>query len=105
MCVEARLVLTAPVCPVRRSQEALDEASDSGYINDLSRSLGLALEEFYSVIRSVGVSAATGEGIPELLQAIGEAGLEYREFYLPELKVRRVAPRLDTILGGSGCEW
>ena len=56
-------------------------------MTSLNRSLALALDEFYSTIRSVGVSAATGEGMPELFDALRTAGHEYVEFYLPELKV------------------
>ena len=53
-------------------QTALDEAnlhSDS-YINSLTRSLSLALDEFYSSLSHVGVSSVTGEGFPSLLTAV-----------------------------------
>ena len=56
-------------------QAALDEAnlhSDS-YINSLTRSLSLALDEFYSSLSHVGVSSVTGEGFPALLAAVQPA--------------------------------
>ena len=37
-------------------------------------------------IRSVGVSAATGQGIAQLFVKIDEAGEEFKETYLPELE-------------------
>ena len=92
-----RIVLEAlpghPSLPRATSQAALDVAdkedgdAPGAYMNSLTRSLSLALDEFYSSIRSVGVSAATGEGMQDLFDAILDAGKEYMEFYLPELKV------------------
>ena len=38
-------------------------------------------------IGQVGVSAATGEGMSDLFDAIRGAGQEYIDSYLPELKV------------------
>ena len=58
-------------------QAALDAegARSDAYIHSLTRSLSLALEEFYSGLRAVGVSAATGQGMPELWDAVSERGL------------------------------
>lgn len=70
-----------------RAQEALDaeaERSDA-YINSLTRSLSLALDEFYSCLRAVGVSAATGQGMDDFFAAVADAAQEYREEYVPEL--------------------
>mmetsp|Transcript_25644 Transcript_25644/g.53049 ORF Transcript_25644/g.53049 Transcript_25644/m.53049 type:complete len:107 (-) Transcript_25644:17-337(-) len=53
--------------------------------------MGLVLDEFYRNLRAVGVSAATGEGIDELFEAIDAAAAEYDENYLPELKARKAA--------------
>lgn len=39
-----------------------------------------------SNIRSVGVSAATGQGISQLFAKIDEAGEEFKETYLPDLQ-------------------
>jgi GTPase SAR1 family protein len=49
-------------------QEALDR--DTSFAASLSHSLGLMLEEFYSTLRAVAVSAATGQGVDALLGAI-----------------------------------
>ena len=70
-------------------QAALQDCS--GYSTDLSRSLSLVLDEFYSNLRAVGVSAMTGEGVEDLLDAIGSAAEEYRAEYLPQLQERRRA--------------
>lgn len=67
--------------------DACDKAGDAGgYMNSLTRSLALALDEFYSSITSVGVSAATGEGMGHLFTAVNAAGQQYLDEYLPELK-------------------
>ena len=68
-------------------QETLQDDSE-GYMNSLNSSLALVLDEFYSNIRRVGVSAATAEGIPELLEKFDEAAAEFQEVYLPDLKLR-----------------
>mgnify|MGYP002836014867 CR=1 FL=1 len=60
-------------------QETLQEDSE-GYMNSLNSSLALVLDEFYSKIRRVGVSAATAEGIPELLEKFDEAAAEFQEY-------------------------
>jgi translation initiation factor IF-2 len=43
--------------------------------------MGLVLEEFYSQLRTVGVSAVSGEGIDDLFSAIGDAADEYHKVY------------------------
>ncbi|CAH0474305.1 unnamed protein product [Peronospora belbahrii] len=69
-------------------QKALDDVQDDSYMGSLSRSLSLVLEEFYNNLTSVGVSAATGEGMPEFFLAINKAAKQYEKEYLPDLLER-----------------
>ena len=63
--------------------------ADSSYASTLSRSLSLVLCEFYSGIRHVGVSAATGEGVDDFFEAAARCADDYARDYLPELEARR----------------
>ncbi|MEW5303850.1 MAG: hypothetical protein WDW38_000097 [Sanguina aurantia] len=65
--------------------------ADATYAATLSRSLSLVLDEFYTNLRSVGVSALTGAGMDDLMTAIGGAAEEYEEFYVPDLQQRKKA--------------
>ena len=69
-------------------QKALDDVQDDSYMGSLSRSLSLVLEEFYNNLTSVGVSAATGEGMPEFFAAVDQAAKQYENEYLPDLLAR-----------------
>ncbi|KAG6583222.1 GPN-loop GTPase 1 [Phytophthora cinnamomi] len=69
-------------------QTALDDVQDDSYMGSLSRSLSLVLEEFYNNLTSVGVSAATGEGMPEFFAAVDKAAKQYEDEYLPDLLAR-----------------
>ena len=75
----------------QKFQEALDEQNDQSYMSGLTRSMSLVLDEFYATLRSVGVSATTGAGMDEFIEAVGEAAKEYERDYLPELQRRRAA--------------
>ncbi|WOL08396.1 GPN-loop GTPase 1 [Canna indica] len=68
-------------------QAALD--TDSSYASTLSRSLSLALDEFYKNMRSVGVSAVSGAGMEAFFGAIEASANEYMENYKADLDKRR----------------
>ena len=61
---------------------SIEDARD-GYINNLTHSLSLVLDEFYSVIPTVKVSSKTGEGLDKVLEAIQKAKTDYFETYQP----------------------
>ncbi|PBP18672.1 hypothetical protein BUE80_DR010525 [Diplocarpon rosae] len=61
----------------------------SGYMGSLLNSMSLMLEEFYSHLSVVGVSAMTGAGIDEFFEAVGDKAKEFERDYKPELERRR----------------
>merc|ERR1712004_753980 len=63
-------------------QEAL--SSETSYVSNLAQSMSLALEEFYINLRSVGVSAMTGQGVEAFLDAVRAGRTEYETDYKPE---------------------
>lgn len=78
-------------------QEAL--AQDESYMASLVHSMSLVLEEFYSELSVVGVSALTGDGIEEFLGALADATKEYEAEYRPDfeelMRQRRAAEDLS----------
>merc|ERR1712113_32009 len=72
-------------------QEALD--AHPSYSSNLSRSMSLVLDEFYKDLRSVGISAVTGNGCTSFFSAVSGAVKEYYEEYLPYLEELRAAIR------------
>ena len=47
------------------------------YNANLARSLSLTLDEFYKDLKTVGVSAVTGEGFDDFLAAVQDAAVEF----------------------------
>mmetsp|Transcript_39993 Transcript_39993/g.101584 ORF Transcript_39993/g.101584 Transcript_39993/m.101584 type:complete len:379 (+) Transcript_39993:95-1231(+) len=62
---------------------------ESSYVASLARSMSLAMEEFYRNIRSVGVSAVTGQGCEDFERAVREAAEEFHTEYVPFLQEQR----------------
>jgi len=64
---------------------------DESYMASLVHSMSLVLEEFYSGLSVVGMSAVTGEGVEEFIEALEAAGEEYETEYRVEFEQLRAA--------------
>lgn len=64
-------------------------SQETSYLASLSRSMSLAMEEFYRNIRCVGVSAVTGQGCADFERALAEAAEEFQTSYIPFLMEQR----------------
>ena len=56
-------------------QDALNQ--ETTYVSNLTRSMSLVLDDFYSSLRVVGVSAVLGTGLDELFVQVASATEEY----------------------------
>jgi len=63
-------------------QDAL--MSDTSYMSSLTKSMSLVLDEFYSNLKAIGISAVTGQGIDEFFNVVGSATEEYHKVFKPE---------------------
>jgi len=71
-------------------------ASETSYASNLAQSMSLALDEFYSQLKAVGVSAMTGEGVDNFISAVREGREEYNKEYKPEYeRLKREREALD----------
>jgi len=71
-------------------------AGETSYVSNLAQSMSLGLEEFYSQLRAVGVSAMTGEGVDNFLAAVRDGRQEYDTEYRPEYeRLKRERDDLD----------
>ena len=73
--------------------EKLDEAlsKEKAYAASLARSLSLVLDEFTNALPHVSVSAATGQGMAELVENLEECRERYYEDYKPGVDAARRA--------------
>ncbi|XP_078391156.1 GPN-loop GTPase 1 [Cetorhinus maximus] len=62
-------------------QDALNQ--ETTFASNLTRSMSLVLDEFYSKLRVVGVSAVDGSGMDGFLQQVADAAAEYETEYRP----------------------
>jgi hypothetical protein len=58
------------------------EEEDGSYMDGLTRSMGLVLDEFYQSLRMTGVSSLTGAGMDDMLVKVGEAVVDYETDYV-----------------------
>jgi len=74
---------------------------DESYSANLTRSLSLAIEEFYNNITACGVSAHTGKGFDELEQKIREAAVEFEDYREELAKIKKTKEENAAKKGGE----
>jgi len=63
-------------------QDAL--SGETSYVSNLAQSMSLALDDFYSNLNCAGVSAMTGQGLQQFMEAVEKSRIQYLEEYKPE---------------------
>lgn len=73
-----------------RDSDLLQDAmqADGSYMTSLTRSMSLVLQEFYENLTVVSCSAVTGQGMPELFEALSNTRREYYADYHAALTAR-----------------
>jgi len=64
-------------------------SKETSYVASLAKSMSLAMEEFYRNLRTVGVSAVTGQGCADFERAVLAAADEFHAEYVPFLLEQR----------------
>lgn len=62
---------------------------DDSYMKSLTKSMALILARFYESIQYVCVSSMTGEGLNDLVDALKKVPTEFKEVFLPVMKLRQ----------------
>ncbi|XP_030054431.1 GPN-loop GTPase 1 [Microcaecilia unicolor] len=76
-------------------QDALNQ--ETTYVSNLTRSMSLVLDEFYSSLRVVGVSAVAGTGLDDFFVQVSQAAEEYQRDYRPEYeRLRRTLAEVQS---------
>lgn len=72
---------------------------EKSYMSSLTRSMALVLDEFYRNIKTVGVSAVTGQGIDSFFEALQSCRAEYFDVYKPmfEQQVKKFAAEKEEL--------
>ncbi|XP_075156767.1 GPN-loop GTPase 1 [Haematobia irritans] len=63
-------------------QESLEK--EQNYISNLTRTMSLTLDEFYSDLKTCGISSKTGIGFDAFFELVAEGALEYENDYKAE---------------------